>query len=186
MPSSKKLSPLIKSPIIEQRIYYPIPKKGGRIVLSYTLSVVLVSFALYGLWNLLRDVWQWFLQPHFIKPPGCSFLIFVRDQQEEIEELIRYLIYELELTEVECDAVVVDCGSSDLTPAILERLAAHSPVIHTVSLQDSSRSVSKLLPLCRGNIVHILDMTTRLTSREFMISVCALLSHEGREIRIRG
>lgn len=153
--------------------------------MSYTMSVVLVSLALYGLWTLMRDIWQWFLEPCLIKPPGCSFLIFVRDQQEEIEELIRYLIYELELTEVECDAVVVDCGSSDLTPHILERLAAHSPVIHTVSLNESSRPVSKLLPLCRGNIVHILDMTTRLTSREFMISVCALLSNDNREIRIK-
>ena len=147
---------------------------------SYTASVILLSLAIYGGWCLLRDMWQWYLEPRLVRPLGSTFLIFVHNQEEEIEELVRYFLQEMEMSEVECDAVVIDCASTDLTPAILERLATDHPLLHVVTLQDSSRPVGELLPLCRGSVIHILDMSNRLNSSEFLVTACALLRQSGR------
>ena len=147
---------------------------------SYTASVILLSLAIYGGWCLLRDMWQWYLEPRLIRPLGSTFLIFVHNQEEEIEELVRYFLQEMEMSEVECDAVVIDCASTDLTSAILERLATDHSLLHVVTLQDSSRPVGELLPLCRGSVIHILDMSNRLNSSEFLVTACALLRQSGR------
>lgn len=153
---------------------------------SYTLSVVLLSLAIYGAWCVLRDIWQWYVEPQLMRPPGSTFLIFVRNQEEEIEDLLRYLMQEMDLSDVECDAVIVDCGSHDLTPSIIQRLVCDNPSLHAVMLSDTIRPVGELLPLCRGSVIHILDMTTRVSSQEFMVITCGLLRQDGREVRVRG
>ncbi len=147
---------------------------------SYTASVILLSLAIYGGWCLLRDIWQWYLEPRLVQSIGSTFLIFVHNQEGEIEEVVRYFLREMEMSEVECDAIVIDCASTDLTPAILERLATDQQLLHVVTLQDSSRPVGELLPLCRGSVIHILDMSNRLSSSEFLVTACALLRQGGR------
>lgn len=152
---------------------------------SYTVSVVLMSLALYGAWCVLKDIWEWYLEPKLLKMPSATFLILVRDQEQVIEDLIRYLIREIELNDQDCDAVVVDCGSTDLTPAILERLAEESTVIKVARLTEGSRPAGETLPLCSGGVIHILDLVNRLSSSEFMVTVCALLKQDGREIYVK-
>lgn len=153
---------------------------------SYTVSVVVVSLAIYGLWCFAKDLWDWYLEPKLIRPPSATFLIFVKDLEQEIEDLIRYLIYEIEMADIECDAVVVDCGSSDLTPEILERLAVDVPFLTVVNLPASSvRPVTETLPLCRGTVVHILDLITRMKGNDYLVTVCSLLRQDGREVAVK-
>ena len=149
---------------------------------SYTLSVILLSLAIFGVWCLARDIWQWWLEPKLNRLPDCTFMILTRNQEDEIEELLRFFLQELEISDTECDTVVIDCGSTDMTPLILARLADANPLLTTVALSETSRPVGDLLPLCRGGLIHILDMTGRLSGREFLAAACALLKRqrEGR------
>ncbi|HEY3425094.1 MAG TPA: hypothetical protein VGL27_09880, partial [Negativicutes bacterium] len=84
-------------------------------VISYTASVIMLSLAMYGLWCFLHDLWDWFLDPRLSKLPSTSFLIVVKNREQEIEDMLRYLVREIEATVVPCDVVVVDYDSDDLT-----------------------------------------------------------------------
>lgn len=152
---------------------------------SYTASVVLVSLALYGLWCFGKDLWDWYLAPHIFRPPGVTFLILVKNAEQEIEYLLRYLIRELETADIDADAVVVDCGSTDLTLAIIERLTAEAETVTVLPLPESAKPVAEALPLCRGQVVHVLDLVSRLRGEDFVVAVCALLRSAGRTPAVR-
>ncbi|SDF79230.1 hypothetical protein [Sporolituus thermophilus] len=149
---------------------------------SYTASVVLLSLALYGLWCFLKDLWDWYLAPKVFRPPSVTFLVLVKNAEQEIEDLLRYLIRELESADTDVDAVVVDCGSTDLTLPIVERLAAATETVTVLPLPASARPVAEALPLCRGKVVHVLDLTSRLRGQDFLVSVCALLRSDCRTV----
>lgn len=154
--------------------------------LSYSVSVIMVSLALYGLWYLIKDAWNWFITLRFIHLPDASFVILVRNMEYEIEDLLRYLVNEMADGGHEYDAVVVDCGSDDLTPVILYRLAAEMPVLTVFNGARSLRPVAEALPLCRGAVVHVLDLTNRLKGEEFMAVVSSLLRQNQRDVAMRG
>ena len=143
---------------------------------SYTASVLLLSLAIFGGWCLCRDLWRWFLEPSLQRmPDDGTLLILVRNQENGIEELMRCFLHDLNGSEARYDAVIVDCGSTDLTPLILERLTADEPLVHFLVLRENFRPAGDMLPLCRGSIVHVLDMTNRLTGSEFLLAAASLL-----------
>jgi hypothetical protein len=142
---------------------------------SYIASVVLLSLGMYGIWCVLHDLWSWWLEPRFFKLPSCSFLVLVHNMDLEIEDLLRYLLRKVENTDLECDIVVADGSSNDLTAAILLRLEEEYPVMRVVNIPDNRRPVSEALTLCRGEIVHILDLSSRLNHKSFSIAVSTLL-----------
>jgi hypothetical protein len=144
----------------------------------------MLSLAMYGLWCFLHDLWDWFLDPRLSKLPSTSFLIVVKNREQEIEDMLRYLVREIETTVVPCDVVVVDYCSDDLTPTILQRLAFEFEVLHVVHLPEHSRPVAEALPLCRGAVVHVLDMSNRLNNEDFIAVVSALLRQNSREVRV--
>lgn len=147
---------------------------------SYTVSVVLLSLAMYGIWYCIRDLWKWWLAPRFIAVPSCSFLIVVRNLDYRVEDLLRYLSHEIERAEIECDIVVVDVSSDDFTAAILERLAEDNPVMRVVVFSESLRPVSEAIALCRGSIVHVMDLANRMSVEDFMVAVFGLLRQDYR------
>ncbi|SMC39655.1 hypothetical protein [Sporomusa malonica] len=153
--------------------------------LSYSVSIVIVSLALYGLWYVIKDVWNWFITLELVQLPDASFIVLVRNMEYEIEDLIRYLINEMEDGGHEYDAVVVDCGSDDLTPTILKRLAGEMPALTVVLSSRTMRPVAEALPLCRGSVVHVLDLTSRLKSEEFVAVVASLLRQHKRAVTVR-
>lgn len=154
--------------------------------LSYSASVIMVSLAIYGLWYVIKDIWNWFTTLEFGRLPGFSFVILVRNMEYEVEDLIRYLANEIADGGNECDAIVVDCGSDDLTPIILKRLAGEIPALTVVSGGRAVRPVAEVLPLCRGAVVHVLDLTGRLDVQQFMMVVAVLLRRSKREVAVRG
>lgn len=153
--------------------------------LSYSASVIMVSLALYGLWYVIKDIWNWFTTLEFVRLPGASFVILVRNIEYEVEDLMRYLANEIADSGQECDAIIVDCGSDDLTPTILKRLAGEITVLTVVSGGRAVRPVAEVLPLCRGGVVHVLDLTGRLQVEQFMAVVSSLLRQNKREVAIR-
>lgn len=153
--------------------------------LSYPVSIVIVSLALYGLWYVLKDVWNWFTALDLVRLPDASLIILLKNMEYEVEDLMRYLVRELEEGSHGFDAVVVDCDSDDLTPVILQRLAGEMPALTIVHSRSPLRPVSEAMPLCRGSVVHVLDLTTRLKTEEFIAVVASLLRQQKSDIAVR-
>jgi len=152
---------------------------------SYTLSVVLLSLSIYGAWCFVQDLWKWWLEPRLIPRASCSFLIVVKNLDGDIEDLLRYLAGAIEYAEVDWDIVVVDVSSNDFTPAILERLVNASEFIKVVVLPAGQRAIGEAIPLCRGKVVHVLDLSNRMNTEEFMGVVCGLLREDSSDFMIR-
>lgn len=151
---------------------------------SYTMSVIMLSLAMYGLWCFLHDSWKWWIEPRLVPVPSCSFLVAVRNLDGDVEDLFRYLVWKVENSDIECDIVVLDVSSDDFTAAILERLASESDIMSVVVVPIGQRALGEAIPLCRGKVVHILDLSHRMNIEEFMVTVCALLG-DRHEVLIR-
>lgn len=142
---------------------------------SYGASILLVALAVYGLIGLLRDIWDCYDQRKFRLQPSVSLVILVKNMEEEIEMLVRELIGRLEEAPFPSDAVIVDCGSTDFTYEIVYRLAEQCPLIEIFTVPGKSKPVSEALPLCRGSVIHILDLNGRIAAGEFVPTVARLL-----------
>jgi cellulose synthase/poly-beta-1,6-N-acetylglucosamine synthase-like glycosyltransferase len=152
---------------------------------SYTMSVILLSLSMYGIWWFLHDIWQWWLEPRWRQRPSCSFLVVVRKFDGEIEDLFRYLARKIAYAEIDADIVVVDVSSDDLIAAILERLAREIEIITVMVAPTSSRAIGDAMVLCRGKVVHVLDLSQRMDAHDFMTTVCTLLSQDHDELLFR-
>ena len=151
---------------------------------SYSVSVILLSLSMYGIWCFLHDAWKWWLEPRIMPAPSCSFLVALRNLDGDVEDLFRYLLRKIENSDIECDVVVLDVSSDDFTAAILERLANESEIFSVVPVPAGQRAHGEAIPLCRGKVVHILDLSHRMNAEEFMVTICALLG-DGREALVR-
>jgi len=152
---------------------------------SYTMSVILLSLAMYGIWYFIRDLWKWWLAPRFVSVPSCSFLVVVKDLDYRVEGLLRYLAHEIERAEVDCDIVVVDVSLDDLTSVILERLAEELPDLSIMSFPTGIRPVGEAIALCRGAVVHVMDLANRMSAEDFMVAVCGLLRQDYQEVMVK-
>lgn len=155
-------------------------------VLSYEVSVLLLAVAIFGLWCFIKDLWAWIVQPYLLHVPQVSFLIIVKNIEQDIEEMLRHLMLEIELADPECDVVVVvDARSDDLTYPISERLAREFSAIRVVRSSGSEFSMQEALANCRGGIVHVLDTVHRIDPVHFIPIVCWLLKEPGRRVPVR-
>jgi len=152
---------------------------------TYTMSVILLSLAMYGLWCFLNDSWKWWLEPRLVPMPSCSFLVVVKNLDGEVEDLLRFLARKIETAEIDRDIVVVDVSSNDFTAAILEKLASDIEIIQVVIRPAGPRAISEAMALCRGTVVHVLDLSNRMSSEEFMMAVCALLREDSQNVMAR-
>lgn len=140
-------------------------------VFSYIASVVLLSFALYGVWHIIKDIWRACLAARRSNPVRTSLLLIVRNCEQEIEGMIRYLLHEATLDPFWCELVVVDCASDDITPFILERLADKRPDIKVVRLPEGARPSVEGLNFCHGEVVYVLDTVNRLRTMNFTAAI---------------
>lgn len=151
---------------------------------SYTMSVIMLSLAMYGLWCFLHDSWKWWVEPRLVPVPSCSFLVAIRNVDDEVEDLFRYLLWKVENSDMECDVVVLDMSLDDFTAFILQRLAGEGEILSVVKTPAGQRALGEALPLCRGKIIHILDLSQRMNREEFMVTVCTLLG-DRHEVLVR-
>lgn len=144
----------------------------------YALSVILLSLALYGLCQVIRDVWKLFFWPEGTKAPRISLLLVVRNLEYRIEGLVRYLLQEVSDDVRLYDIVVVDYESEDLTPDILDRLAVAYPALKVVHLPLTCRPVHEGLSFCQGEMVQILDFVNRLSADQAVAAIRRLACRE--------
>ncbi|MDR3560104.1 MAG: glycosyltransferase [Negativicutes bacterium] len=138
---------------------------------SYVVSVVLVSLALYGLWHLLRDLWAACFAAGLAQLLRASLLLVVRNNEEEIEGIVRALLSEMSEEGFWVELVIVDHASEDITPAIIDRLADYYPQIKAVHLPAAARPAVEGIAFCRGEMVCLLDLTGRLRSEDLATAV---------------
>lgn len=149
---------------------------------TYSMSVILLSFAMYGIWLFLHDTWKWWLEPRLRPVPSCSFLVVVKDLDGEVEGLFRFLALEIESAEIDSDIVVADVSSDYFTAAILEKLANDFDMIKVVVRSAAQQAIIEAIALCRGTVVHVLDLSNRMSPADFMVAVCALLRQDSHEL----
>lgn len=133
----------------------------------YWLSVVILSLALYGLWQFLRDLGGAWRVSRRNRSLSESLLIVFHNAEDMVEGHMRFLFRQIEAAASVQEVVVVDHGSDDLTPAILSRLIAGDPRMKLVHLPASARAVAEGMAFCQGDIVHVLDMESRVDGRDW-------------------
>ena len=89
--------------------------------------------------------------------------------------MLRHILRQIEHSAVHLDVVVVETGSTDLTPFILGRFAGEYTALKIVYLPHEERPIAKALPLCQGAAVYVFDMVNRLTAEECMAAVDTIL-----------
>jgi hypothetical protein len=134
---------------------------------SYFACVMLMSLALYGLWQLARDVWQACFRGGLQYSFPVSLLVVVRDSQEQIEGIVRSLLVETADDLKWCELVVIDHASEDITPAILDRLATAESRIRVVHMPAAARPAAEGITFCKGEIICLLDFINRLKPEDF-------------------
>jgi hypothetical protein len=144
---------------------------------SYIASVILLSLALYGLWHVVRDVWEAYHIHRVNDPMSVSLLLIVRNTEQQIEGMIRYLLQEVAADSFWCELVIVDYASDDITPAILDRLAIDFPQLKVIHLAPAARAVADGMAFCQGEVVYVLDFVNRLRCERFMNTVGRIMQH---------
>jgi hypothetical protein len=131
------------------------------------MTVLIVSLALYGLWHVGRDLHGLWAGRGDGRAPGTSLVVIVRNAEASIEDRLRFLLYETALEPAWQEIVVVDHGSDDLTPAILDRLAAYYPLLKIIHLPLAARPLADAAAYCQGEILEILDLESRVANADW-------------------
>jgi cellulose synthase/poly-beta-1,6-N-acetylglucosamine synthase-like glycosyltransferase len=124
---------------------------------------LVATLALYGAlvaglhaWRLLRSLFR----------PGCyaavNLLVLVRNQEHQVEGLVRSLAGLLRQREAagKAEVVVVDCGSRDETPLIMERLCRQTGGVRFVRVRECAGGQSPCehgLLACQSRVVLLVD-----------------------------
>lgn len=152
---------------------------------SYSISVILLSLSMYGIWCALHDIWKWWLALPLGAMPTGSFLVVVRNLDGETEELLRFLGKEIEEKGMDWDLVVVVTGLNELPFGFVERLLGDGDRVQVMLSPTGHQVIDEAIGLCQGKVVHILDLCHRISHEEFMAAVCALLGQERQEVAVR-
>lgn len=169
-------------------LYYPLPEvhrissffiiwhHGGVIALAGKLiMMLLLVMAIYGLARLAQDVYR-SLHRQVCLP--VSVLVLLQDREHEVEFFLRRLHRWQEKQWPELDVVVVDTGSRDQTPNILQRQQSRYN-FHMICLTATEQQAGEGATLntgllyCRNTVVWLLDTRS--------LPVGALVSAKGLE-----
>jgi len=138
---------------------------------SYFASVLLLSLAIYGLWQLIHEVWRAYLAWRLPEPLRASLLIIVNNSEMQIESMVRYLLEQAADDSFWCEFVIIDYASEDITPVILDRLEQHYPMLRVFHLSHLARPISEGIAVCRGEVVYVLDFVNRLRVENFTTAI---------------
>lgn len=101
------------------------------VLISVFIKSIVTFLAIYGLVQLLKDLWLWFLKEN--KCEDLVIVIKVKNSEESLEATIRMIIWKYLKYESECklpEIIIVDMGSEDSTPEIARKLCQEYCFIH--------------------------------------------------------
>lgn len=120
-----------------------------------------MAMVVYGATNAIVHIIV--LYRRLRRPPGgVAYLVLVRDQADRVEGVVRSLA-----KEETSDLVLVDVGSEDDSPAILERLATdyqHAQFFRLGSA-ERSRVLATAMTATRAPFVVLVDLTLEVAKR---------------------
>ncbi|MFZ5826684.1 MAG: hypothetical protein ACOY94_20535 [Bacillota bacterium] len=95
-------------------------------------------------------------------PRGVAYLVLVKDQADRVEGVVRTLA-----REETSDLLLVDLGSADESPAILERLALdyHHARFFRLGPSERSRAVAAALSVTQAPFVVLIDLSPDMAER---------------------
>lgn len=145
------------------------------------------ALALYGalamafrILRLGRGFWE-----RLTPPTAISFLVIARNQEHQIEGVLRSLaaLLRSHRTDYRCELVVVDKCSTDETPRIAERLAREFPELRLVRMGENlcnGSSASEIgMFACHSRVVVCLDLVDAGEARPLLRSLAMVVGHRG-------
>ena len=141
---------------------------------SYLTSILLLSFALYGLWHVILDLWDFYRTWRLATPIRASLLIVVQNNEQQIEGMFRYLLRELSSSHLWYEIVIVDFASEDMTPIILDRLVQDYPQVKALYLSALTRPVPEGIAVCQGEVIYVVDLVSRISFDSFTTAIDAI------------
>lgn len=122
---------------------------------------IAMAMSVYGVINAVVHIVALFRSLR--RPPGgVAYLVLVQDQADRVEGVVRTLAQE-EST----DLLLVDLGSSDDSPAILERLAIDYEHARFFRLggAERSRALAAAVSVTQAPFVVLIDLTLEMVER---------------------
>ncbi|HYG59204.1 MAG TPA: glycosyltransferase family A protein [Symbiobacteriaceae bacterium] len=117
-----------------------------------------LALALYGLYAAAGAVGRW-VQTASGKASPLSFVVLTRNQEHQIEGFLRSMLSGLRASPRRCELVLVDLGSTDATPYILERLVRNERVgLIRLETQEPGEALTVAHFLSQGHVAVVVDM----------------------------
>tara|TARA_B100000965_G_scaffold198873_1_gene165996 strand:- start:1323 stop:2657 length:1335 start_codon:yes stop_codon:yes gene_type:complete len=145
--------------ITNQKIYFPIVLCVSLVVATYGLIVISKNNIQLGSNNEDKKISQEEL-------PSLDIIVAARDEQNVISDLVERLFF-LDYPKEKLNVYIIDDGSSDNTPLILEKLSKKFERLHIISrLKDSgggkSGALNYALKFISGEWILILDADAQM------------------------
>ena len=134
---------------------------------SYCVSVVLLSFAIFGGYCFIKDLWLWHKELKIKEHYPFSIVVLVKDIEEDIEEMIRHLMLEIEIAEMNCDVIIYDDYSQDLTFSIAKRLEREYASLMVIQYNEQNSSFQAMSNAAKGDFIQFLDTIHCINPKEF-------------------
>lgn len=128
--------------------------------MSWWLEAVVAVLAVYGVLSLLQSLWRWAGERRAFGRPALSVIVVVRELERAVEGLIGELLGAPDGAPLVSDIVVVDLGSHDNTPAIVQRMARQYPQVRSLLLPPGmgvDEALAAAVRQCPSPLVLCLD-----------------------------
>lgn len=145
--------------------------------MSWLLEAVVAILAAYGVFIVLQGLWRLAVPRRPLGRPALSVIVVVRNQERQVEGLIRELLAGQGAAGLVGDIVIVDLGSSDNTPAILQRLGRRHAQLQSLLFSAGTppdEAVAAAVRQCRSPVQLCLDASDSTDFRLLRQALAAL------------
>lgn len=126
---------------------------------DYLAQLIISLLAVYGMLVLAKKFNHWlFLKSLGQVCPSLSWVMLTKNQERQIEGVVRQLSAICKENDCIRDLVFVDRGSHDATFAILQRLSRYNRDF-TVLQETAGQGLEDAVEACRGHAICVLDLT---------------------------
>ena len=123
---------------------------------GYETAVIITSLALFGIYCLAEELWQYRRRT----AASVTILLIVQNAEHDIEHLVRTAM-RIIARRSDSELIIADIASSDMTRAILARLADNVHNIRILHRNSDANAVQDSIALASGHIIHLCDLVHR-------------------------
>ena len=109
----------------------------GGILMSFIINAIVWTLAFYGLFEIIKTILYITIHTN-LRSSGIYMIIGVKNQEKEIEGILRSIIFKILYGKEEQikDIVVADLNSNDNTKEIIQRLEEENECIKVVNWRE--------------------------------------------------